>query len=224
MSVTGRKRSFGLWLEWVESLRPVVRAYDGGTTNRFRRSAGMKRTSKLLALGGIGLAAIGLAACSTLVSRHPVGNRSVPQPNKSVDLQKYLGRWYEIARYEQSFQKGCEGVTADYSLRADGNIDVLNRCRKPGGKSSEARGRAKVVDGETKAKLKVSFFGPFYGDYWVLDHADDYGWSIVGEPSGRYLWILNREATPEEAEVKKLIDRAKGLGYDTSMLLRTKQP
>lgn len=184
----------------------------------------MKRTSKLLALGGIGLAAIGLAACSTLVSRHPVGNRSVPQPNKSVDLQKYLGRWYEIARYEQSFQKGCEGVTADYSLRADGNIDVLNRCRKPGGKSSEARGRAKVVDGETKAKLKVSFFGPFYGDYWVLDHADDYGWSIVGEPSGRYLWILNREATPEEAEVQKLIDRAKGLGYDTSMLLRTKQP
>jgi apolipoprotein D and lipocalin family protein len=184
----------------------------------------MKRSSKLLALGGIGLAAIGVAACSTLVSRHPVGNRSVPQPNKSVDLQKYLGRWYEIARYEQSFQKGCEGVTADYSLRADGNIDVLNRCRKPGGKSSEARGRAKVVDVETKAKLKVSFFGPFYGDYWILDHAEDYDWSIVGEPSGRYLWILSREATPEEAEVQKLIDRAKGLGYDTSMLLRTKQP
>jgi apolipoprotein D and lipocalin family protein len=184
----------------------------------------MKRTSKLLALGGIGLAAIGLAACSTLVSRHPVGNRFVPQPNKPVDLQKYLGRWYEIARYEQSFQKGCEAVTADYSLRADGNIEVLNRCRKPGGKPSEARGRAKVVDRETKAKLKVSFFGPFYGDYWVLDHADDYGWSIVGEPSGRYLWILNRKATPEEAEVQKLIDRAKGLGYDTSMLLRTRQP
>jgi apolipoprotein D and lipocalin family protein len=177
-----------------------------------------------LALGAIGLAATGLAACSTLVSRHPVGNRSVPQPSKSVDLQKYLGRWYEIARYEQSFQKGCEGVTADYSLRADGNINVLNRCRKPGGKSSEARGRAIVVDGETKAKLKVSFFGPFYGDYWILDHADDYGWSIVGEPSGRYLWILNREATPQEAEVQKLIDRAKDLGYDTSMLIRTKQP
>jgi apolipoprotein D and lipocalin family protein len=176
------------------------------------------------ALGCLGLAALGIAACSALISRHPVGNLSVPQPVKRVELQKYLGRWYEIARYEQSFQKGCEGVTADYSLRADGSIDVVNRCRKPDGKLSEARGRAKVTDGETNAKLKVSFFGPFYGDYWVLDHADDYSWSIVGEPSGRYLWILAREATPAEQEVQKLVDRVNGLGYDTSMLLRTKQP
>ena len=89
---------------------------------------------------------------------------------------------------------------------------------------SEARGRAKVVDATTNAKLKVSFFGPFYGDYWVLDHASDYSWSIVGEPSGRYLWILHREARPAEAEVQQLIARARDLGYDTSMLRRTKQP
>lgn len=184
----------------------------------------MRRTSKLLLVGGLGLAAFGLAACSTLVFRHPVGNHSVPEPVKSVDLQRYLGRWYEIARYEQSFQKGCEGVTADYALRPDGSIEVINRCRKPRGKKSEARGRAKVVDDQTNAKLKVSFFGPFYGDYWVLDHADDYSWAIVGEPSGRYLWILNRQAAPEEAEVQRLINRAKSLGYDTSMLLRTEQP
>ena len=184
----------------------------------------MTSAKKLVAIGGLGLTVIGLAACSTLVSRHPVGNHSVPQPNKPVDLRRYLGRWYEIARYEQGFQKGCEGVTADYSLRADGSIDVLNRCLKPGGKVSETRGRAKVVDGTTNAKLKVSFFGPFYGDYWVLDHADDYSWSIVGEASGRYLWILDRQATPTEAEVQKLIDRARSLGYDTSMLRRTRQP
>ena len=141
-----------------------------------------------------------------------------------MDLQRYLGRWYEIARYEQSFQKGCEGVTADYALRQDGTISVVNRCRKPDGSASEARGRAKVVDKQTNAKLKVSFFGPFYGDYWVLDHADDYSWAIVGEPSGRYLWILSRQPTPGEAEVRRLIDRAEGLGYDTSMLLRTTQP
>ena len=104
------------------------------------------------------MAALGLAACSTLVSRHPVGNSSVPQPVKPVDLQKYLGRWYEIARYEQGFQKGCEGVTADYVLRTDGTINVLNRCRKPGGKLSEAQGRAKIVDRTTNAKLKISFF------------------------------------------------------------------
>ena len=180
-------------------------------------------TKKLYAIGLIGVAAITLGACSTLFSRHPVGNTAVPQPKKSVEIQKYLGRWYEIARYEQSFQKDCDAVTADYSLRPDGKIQVVNRCRKPGGKLSEARGRAKVVD-PSNAKLKVSFFGPFYGDYWVLDHAADYSWSIVGEGSGRYLWLLNRRATPSEAEIRKLIERARALGYDTSMLRRTSQP
>lgn len=184
----------------------------------------MRRASKLLVFGGLGAAAIALGACSALISPHPVGNRAVPEPRKTVDLQKYLGRWYEIARYEQGFQKGCQGVTADYSLRTDGSIDVINRCRKPDGKLSEARGRAKVVDRDTVAKLKVSFFGPFYGNYWVLDHADDYSWAIVGEPSGRYLWILDRRATPGGVEVRRLIDRAARLGYDTSMLLQTQQP
>ena len=184
----------------------------------------MKRTAKLLALAGVGLAAVGMVRWSGVASRHPIGNRSVPQPRKPVDLQRYLGRWYEIARYEQRFEKGCEGVSADYALAPGGSIAVVNRCRKPGGNISEARGRAKVVDRETGAKLKVSFFGPFYGDYWVLDHADDYSWSIVGEPSGRYLWILHRQATPSEAEVQQLIGNAQSLGYDTSMLLRTKQP
>lgn len=184
----------------------------------------MRRTAKLLVIGGVGLGVFALVARSSLLSRHPVGNRAVPEPHKRVDLKQYLGRWYEIARYEQGFQKGCEGVTADYSLRTDGSIDVLNRCRKPDGRSSEAHGRAKVTDEATQAKLKVSFFGPFYGDYWILDHADDYRWSIVGEPSGRYLWLLAREATPPDKEVQKLFERAKELGYDTSMLLRTKQP
>ena len=117
----------------------------------------------------------------------------------------------------------CAGVTADYSLSDDGSINVLNRCRKPDGTIDDARGRAKIVD-PSGAKLKVSFFGPFYGDYWVLDHADDYSWSIVGEPSGRYLWLLARQPTPPEADVSKLIERARSMGYDTSMLLRTVQP
>lgn len=181
----------------------------------------MNRTVKLALAGA---AVLGLAACATLTSRHPVGNRAVPEPAKPVDLQRYLGRWYEIARYEQRFQKGCEGVTADYALREDGGIAVLNRCRKPDGTTDEARGRAKVVDTDTGAKLKVSFFGPFYGDYWVLDRGDDYEWSIVGEPSGRYLWILSREATLPEAEVERLIARTAELGYDTAMLRRTQQP
>jgi len=184
----------------------------------------MKTTQKLwgaAALVGTGLA---IAGCATLLQRHPVGNHAVPEPAKPVELQRYLGRWFEIARYEQSFQKGCEGVTADYSLRFDGTIAVTNRCRKPDGKIAEAQGRAKIVDSSSNAKLKVSFFGPFYGDYWVLDHADDYSWSVVGEPSGRYLWILSREPTPAKGKVEALIERVRNMGYDVSMLLRTKQP
>ncbi len=165
-----------------------------------------------------------LQGCAALGPKHPVGNAAVPQPAKAVELDRYLGRWYEMARYEQSFQKDCEGVTADYARREDGKISVLNACRKPDGRTTQAKGKAKVVDTVTGAKLKVSFFGPFYGDYWVLDRADDYSWSIVGEPSGRYLWLLTREAVPAAATRDAIIARAKALGYDTSMLRITQQP
>jgi apolipoprotein D and lipocalin family protein len=169
-------------------------------------------------------AAIAVGACA-LLQQHPVGNASVAMPAKPVDLQRYLGRWYEIARYEQGFQRDCDGVTATYGLLPDGKISILNRCRKPDGRLTEATGKAKVVDPATNARLKVSFFGPFYfGDYWVLDHADDYSWSIVGDPSGRYLWLLHRQPNPSEGEVQALFRRAAALGYDTTMLRRTKQP
>ena len=184
----------------------------------------MRTAVKILAAAGLAGLAISLASCATVFDRHPVGNQSVPEPAKAVDLERYVGRWYEIARYEQGFQKGCEGVTADYSLRSDGSIDVVNRCRKAGGKLSIARGRAKIVDPTTNAKLKVSFFGPFYGDYWILDHADDYSWAIVGEGSGRYLWILARRPSPSETIIANLIGRTQAMGYDTSMLRRTVQP
>ena len=160
-----------------------------------------------------------LAACAGKPG--PVGNSAVPQPAKAVDLQSYLGRWYEMARYEAPFQKGCEGVTADYSLREDGKIKVVNSCVK-GGKADQATGKAKVVEGGNGAKLKVSFFGPFYGDYWVLDRADDYSWSIVGEPSGRYLWILTRTAKPDATIRQQLETRVKQLGYDWSLIRITK--
>jgi apolipoprotein D and lipocalin family protein len=169
-------------------------------------------------------ALLSLTACAGLLQRHPVGNRSVPEPRRTVDIQRYLGRWYEIARYEQGFQRGCDGVTADYSLRPGGGISVVNRCRKPNGRMTEARGRARIADQASNAKLRVSFFGPFFGDYWVLDHADDYSWAIVGEGSGRFLWILAREPTPGNSEVAALIERTRAMGYDTSMLRRTRQP
>lgn len=187
---------------------------------------GEAKTSKLrpawVALALVGIAGVALAGCSTL-SRGPVGNRAVPQPVKAVDLERYSGRWYEIARYETSFERGCEGVTADYRLLENGGVEVINRCRKgsPAGPLKVAKGRAKVVLGSGNAKLKVSFFGPFFGDYWVLDHADDYAWSIVGEPSGRYLWLLSRTAQPAPAIRKVIDDRVRELGYDTSLIRET---
>ncbi|WLE59321.1 lipocalin family protein [Burkholderia plantarii] len=153
------------------------------------------------------------------------GNAAVPQPARPVDLDRYLGRWYEFARYENRFERDCDGVTADYARRADGLIDVVNACaRDAHGAPRVSKGRAKPVADSDGAKLKVSFFGPFYiGDYWVLDHADDYSWSIVGEPSGRFLWLLTREAHPSTLLRQQLVARAAELGYDTSLLRMTAQ-
>lgn len=172
----------------------------------------------------VAASALALAGCATF-EKGPVGNRAVPEPLKAVEVDRYLGRWYELARYEAGFQKDCEAVTADYSLKAPGQIKVINSCRKGAvdGKAEQATGKAKIVKGSNNAKLRVSFFGPFYGDYWVLDRAEDYSWSIVGEPSGRYLWLLHRQPNPGAAEIARMKARAAQMGYDVGLLRMTKQ-
>ena len=174
----------------------------------------------LVVAGGLGV----LAACASQGSGRS-GNAKVPQPAKAVDLDRYMGRWYELARYENRFERGCEGVTAEYAPRDDGGVTVINTCHKgaPDGPVKVARGRAKVVPGSGGAKLKVSFFGPFYGDYWVLDHAENYSWSIVGEPSGRYLWVLTREPRPDAERAALLERRVRELGYDWTLVRKTRQ-
>src|SRR5512141_3275960 len=106
------------------------------------------------------------------------------QTVQRVDLGRYVGTWYEIANFPQSFQRGCTGTTATYTLREDGDIDVLNRCRKGSldGEEKSALGRARVVDRSTNAKLEVGFFRPFWGDYWIIDLSDDYSYAVVGHP------------------------------------------
>lgn len=182
----------------------------------------MRKKILVTALAG---AALLLGACAYIPRPGPVGNRAVPEPARSVDLTKYMGRWYEQFRYEASFEKDMDAVTADYSLNENGTVKVVNRGRKGGvtGDEHESTGKAKVVDAATNAKLKVSFFGPFYGDYWILDHGNAYDWSIVGEPSGRYLWVLTRAAHPSPAMLDSLRERVKALGYDWSLVRVTQQ-
>lgn len=144
-----------------------------------------------------------------------------------VELPRYLGTWYEIASYPQRFQAGCTATTANYSLRDDGQIAVLNRCRKGGldGKLDEAEGRARVVDEVTNAKLEVSFFGPFWGDYWIIDLDEEgYRYAVVGHPGRDYLWILSREPQLEPAIYEGIIERLREQHYDTSRLVKTLQP
>ena len=145
---------------------------------------------------------------------------------ESVDLDRYLGRWYEIASYPAWFQKNCTAVTADYSLREDGRIKVVNSCRKGAldGKLKQSKGRAKVVDTTTNAKLKVSFFGPFWGDYWIIDLDPEYQWVVVGVPNRKYLWILSRTPQMDEALFGEIVARLPGRGYDPGRLNRTLQP
>jgi apolipoprotein D and lipocalin family protein len=186
----------------------------------------VRLTSRMLLVLG---AAVAGTTAMVVASRRSerVGNTRVPEPAKPVDLQRYLGHWYEIARYDAHFERNCEAATAEYTLRPDGLIRVLNTCREgnPSGRLRSSEGKAKVVPGSANAKLKVSFFGPFFsGKYWVLDHSDSYDWSIVGEPRGRYLWILHRDAIPPREITQTLFERAHQLGYDTTLLRMTRQP
>lgn len=143
-----------------------------------------------------------------------------------VELERYLGRWYEISSFPQRFQRGCTGTTATYSRRADGRIEVLNRCRKGSleGPEKVARGVARVVDPKTNAKLEVSFFRPFWGDYWIIDLGPDYEYAVVGHPDRDALWILSRRPTLEEEIYQAILARLEAQGYDTSRLVRTLQP
>jgi apolipoprotein D and lipocalin family protein len=150
---------------------------------------------------------------------------SEPQVVSSVDLARYAGRWYEIARLPNSFQKKCAGgVTANYELRPDGKVTVINECRKASGEITRAKGTAKIADKKTNAKLKVTFFWPFYGDYWILDLGRNYEYAVVGEPKRRYLWILSRTPQIDDALYQELLAKMATQGFDTGRMIKTLQP
>lgn len=140
---------------------------------------------------------------------------------RAVDLERYAGTWYEIARYPHRFERGLTGVTATYTLRADGKIDVLNQGYKGSldGELSRAKAVAKVPDPDQPGKLKVFFFPLFGADYYILDlDQEDYQYALVGSSSMNYLWILSRTPQLDQNTLEKLRSKARSLGYDLEKL------
>ncbi len=144
-----------------------------------------------------------------------------PQVVAQVDLARYMGTWHEIAKFPNRFQRGCGCTTATYALRPDGKVAVVNRCRGVDGSPKLAKGWAKVVDPAVPAKLKVTFFWPFFGDYWILALDPDYRHVLVGTPNRKYLWILARTPRMEESAYLALVQKARDQGFPVERLVRT---
>lgn len=165
------------------------------------------------------LLAAGVISCSTMRYDAPPPLKVVPH----VDLNRYTGLWYEIARYPHRFQKGCIGSRATYAMRDDGRLSVLNECTEESdnSKTRSAKGKAWVVDSTTNAKLRVSFFWPFSGDYWIIGLGNDYEYAVVGHPGRKYLWVLSRTPEMEPSVYEGILAMLKEQHYDTSKLIRT---
>jgi apolipoprotein D and lipocalin family protein len=155
---------------------------------------------------------------------HAQGSRGAVQVVPSVDLARYMGKWYEIAHLPAWFQRGCASdSTGNYTLRPDGKITVLNECRKANGGMRLARGIGRLAsDKGPNTKLEICFFWPFYGDYWIIDLDPEYRWAVVGDPDREYMWILSRETKLDPALYAQIVGRARNQGYEVDSLIVTK--
>ncbi|MFW2176494.1 MULTISPECIES: lipocalin family protein [unclassified Moraxella] len=188
-------------------------------------------SKKMLAIGTLISGAIALTACSTTpttkATAKPTG-QGKPQAVASVDLNRYMGKWYEIGRLPMFFQRNCASdVTATYTLKSNGAVEVNNQCIGKDGKSMQSIGEA-TKNGETGSQLKVTFLPKGLrslpigkADYWVLDLDQNYQYALVGTPNNKYLWILSRTPTMSEATYQNLLATAKSQGFDVSKIIRT---
>jgi apolipoprotein D and lipocalin family protein len=180
----------------------------------------MRSTALWLALAS----ALVLSACTPTTTERlglaPL--ETVPR----FELGRYLGTWYEIASFPQWFQKGCTGTTAYDALRSEGELDDVNRCHLETleGETNVARGRARVSDAASPAKLEVSFFRPFWGDYWIIDLAVDDSYAVVGHPGRDSLWILSRTPTMDPAVYEGILERLEAKAYPLERLQKTLRP
>lgn len=165
-----------------------------------------------------------LSACNNVKPQNKPGmidNSTV----KTLELDRYFGTWYEIARYPHRFEKDLVGVTATYSKKDNGKIKVVNKgyYKSLNGKEKVAVGKAKIPNVNDPGKLKVSFFLFFYSDYFIMELDKDYQWVLIGSSSPEYLWILSRTPVLEEAVYQKIVDKAVKRGYTTDKLIRVQQ-
>lgn len=174
----------------------------------------MKRIFKYLSILSAGIFLFGCG-----------GNYPPLETVESVDIQRYLGKWYEIALLPNRFEEGCYCTTAEYSLIDEETIRVINSCNKESadGKLDQAKGKAFVVEGSNNSKLKVQFFWPFKGDYWILELDEDYQYVLVGSPSRKYLWILARTPQLDLDVIDRLLTSAEQKGFDTSKIIYADQ-
>ncbi len=170
----------------------------------------------------IGVFVLILFSMNTVMSQNSEIDKTVV---KNLNIEKYLGTWYEIARYDHSFERGLVGVTATYSMREDGKIKVENAGFKNSldGKKSVAIGKAKIPNPNEPSKLKVSFFWFFYGDYFVFELDENYQWAVIGSSSDKYLWILSRKPQLNDYVYTQLLNNLTKRGYDVSKLIRVDQ-
>ena len=163
----------------------------------------------------------GISGCQGIPRKTSPELQVVPH----VDIERYLGKWYEIALYPNWFEEGCFRSTAFYEKLDNGQIKVINRCRmySSDGELNEAIGKASIVDKRTNAKLKVQFFWPFKGDYWIIDLDKNYQYAVVSEPARQYLWILSRSPNIDNQTLEKLKNKIRDSGFDLSYLKKTLQ-
>ena len=166
-----------------------------------------------------------LLIISALILGGCLGMPQTVKPVTGFELQNYLGKWYEIARLDHSFEEGLSQVTAEYSLRDDGGVSVLNRGYSTSDdKWKEAEGKAYFVNSESEGYLKVSFFGPFYGSYVVFAlERDNYDYAFISGPNTDYLWLLARTPTVEPEVMTSFVQMAKERGFDTDKLIFVEQ-
>ncbi len=181
----------------------------------------MLKHSFFLFAAVLGLLAVLLA---NPASAGPVPDKQPLQTVSSVDLGRYMGTWYEIARTPNRYETKCKGdVVVHYELSVEGKVNLLNQCRLNDGSTNTAQGRASVVDTASKSKLKVTFFWPFYADYWIICLDKDYRFAVVGEPDRKYLWIISRTPYIEDATYQQILKTVAEHGYDLSKIVKTLQ-